>query len=1180
MSQDPAGQLFRPYLPAWLRERVGTPELQPGAVTTCNATILYADLSGFTELTAAFATQPDGAERLHDALNRCYTALIETIGAFGGDVPAIAGDALTAWWPGRTNLELACRCGSAMQAAVAALSPLITPEGPFRLELRIGVSAGLVFAALAGLPSHGVHLVIAGPALVAAAAAERAGRPGSVQVAPPVRRARRDRLHLPHGDAAAPLSWEQFLPPAFAERLRLNELVAEYRRCVPVFAAFAMPDRPDELQPLVAQVQAVVMRWGGWLNEIEVGDKGAVFVLLFGAPVARGDDASRAVGCCLELRERGLILRAGITLGILFVGAVGSSQRRVYTAQGDDMNLAAHLMQQAGPGEIMVSGRVRHDVMDRYPTTAPAMLPVKGGVKEVPVALVASRGGGAARGSSLRRYLLDATQVGHAEERRTIAAVAAAARAGSPGLLLIEGESGIGKSCLLQDLFVRWVEAGLAGLSAECSSAGAPMPLAAWRPIVLDACGLDEGAPARQQLVQLAEGLAALPDAEARATLLAQALGVAGARLDATLGPNDERHLVDAICALVTRHVSSGPLLIVLEDVHWADELSIALAGELLRRAPFGRSYPLLIALSHRPLDGPPPRPLAALRAHGATTRVSMGRLASDEIAAMIRTQLDVVVIDDTLRQHVERHTEGQPLFIKEYLRVLRQHSLVQVADGAARLVRPYVTAQVSSSAQGVIQARVDRLDLATRMTLKVAAVLGRSFSLRLLSTIHPARPTLTTLREQLGTLVALQIVDLELEDPERVYRFKFGITHEVAYTSLLFGQRRQLHAAVAAWYEAQYADEIAAGGAAMAVFDVLTDHLGRAEERTRQAYYCRVAAEQAARQFAMAVALRYIEQALVFSREREVRRALLLLRVAVNDRVGNYLYHADDLDELDALQRGHAALVPAIYALFYRLRYLVATGLTRAARAWAPTLLRQIRQAEAGGDARLRRELLLLRAALRETLAAGRAAEGALVEARAQFRRALALCGAVDASLQTGGDPLTPELQGVVARSLDGLGRLEFANGSGESGAVYLRRSLEAARAAGDWCAEMRAREGIGRALLAFGDLDGALGEARAVLTTSSAVGDRTGQALALRLIAAVAAARGDYAAAGRDAYYGLAISAGARARAMEATLWEDVAAYAAAQGQQEEARAARQQAERARRQRSSAAVPALGAA
>jgi class 3 adenylate cyclase/tetratricopeptide (TPR) repeat protein len=1184
MSQDQALQLFRPYLPTWLRERIGARDLQPGAVTTCNATILYADLSGFTQLTAAYASLPGGAERLHDALNRCYTALIETIGAFGGDVPAIAGDALTAWWPRRTDLDLARRCGSAMLAAMATLPPLITPEGQFQLDLRIGVSVGQVYAILAGLPSHGVHLVIAGPALEAAAAAERTAAPGAVQVAPAVPFATRDLIALPAGEAGAPLSWEHFLPPTFADRLRLNELIAEYRRCVPVFATFAMPGRPEELQALVAQVQAVVMRWGGWLNEIEVGDKGALFVLLFGAPVARGDDASRAIGCCLELRERGLISRAGITLGILFVGAVGGPQRRVYTAQGDDMNLAAHLMQLAAPGEILVSGRVRHDVMDRYATTEPEIVQTKGHAEGVPISRVRSGAPGErASTPALRRYLPDAaTMVGHERERAAIDAIAAAARAGRPALLLVEGESGIGKSCLLQDLFLRWTGSGAAGYSAECSSGGLAAPLLAWRPVLLDLCGVDEGAPPRQQLAELDRALAPFGGAEAAGrNLLAVALMIGGHRPEAAapLTVADEGLLIDLVVGLVGRQAHRGPLLIVIEDVHWADNSSLRLAGALLDRAQQSGAQPLLIVLSHRPLDGPPPAPLAELHAHLATTRVLVGRLSSNEITAMIRAQLGVADVQDALRQHVERHTEGQPLFIKEYLRVLRQHDLIRLENGAARLARSYVTVQVSSSAQGIIQARVDRLDAATRLTLKVAAVLGRSFSLRLLGIIHPARPAQETLREQLGILAALEIIDLELEDPERVYRFKYGITHEVAYTSLLFGQRRQLHAAVAAWYEQSYAAEIAAGRAAMAVFEVLIDHLGRAEEWARQAHYCRIAAEQAARQFATVVALRHIEQALIFTTEPAARLELLLLRVAVNDRVGNYLGQAEDLRELEALAPPEGSAQASRYALYFRLRYLLAMGLAPAVKVLAPQAIRGLRQAERETQGDARHELALLRAAFEESLAAARAATGARVGARELYQHTLNLCWAQSQWSGQAGPAAWLDGRSIAARALDGLGRLEIAAGALEEGIGCHRQALDVARTAGDWCAEARAREGLGRAYLAAGDPDKAMAEARAALTMSNAVGDRSGQAAALRLIGAVSAARGDYAAAERDAHYALAISAGARARALEARLWADVAEYAVAQGHAEAAVAARKEAERVRHQWQDEPQPARSA-
>ena len=1175
MSQDPAGQLFRPYLSTWLRERIGTPELQPGVVRTCNATLLYADLSGFTRLTAAFTSLPDGAERLHDALNRCYTALIDVIGAFGGDVPSIAGDALTAWWPDRTDIDLARRCGTAMLKAVAALPPLLTPDGPFQLELRIGVSVGEVHATLAGLPHYGVHFVLTGPALAAAATAERAAPTGALAIAAPVPLTLRQSSESPGSEPGTPLSWEHFLHPNFAERLRQNELIAEYRRCVPVFAAFTVPRRAEDLHPLVAQVQAVVNRWGGWLNEIEVGDKGAVFVLLFGAPLARGDDPSRAVGCCLELRERELISHAGITLGILFVGAVGSAQRRVYTAQGDDMNLAAHLMERAAPGEILVSGRVRHDVMDRYKTDLPTMIATKGHLEGVPVARMLTGGPRTQRAPGMMgRYLPDAAAlVGREGEWRSINAAAERARAGQLALLLVEGESGIGKSCMLQGLFLSWVEAGLAGSSAECSSGSAPSPLLAWRPILLDLCAVGAGDPPRAQLAQLERALEPLPRAiRAELPLLALALGIGGARAELTQPLTTvEQHLLIAAAALLVEHqAAQGPLLIVLEDIHWADEASLQLAVELLRPGVEGRRSSLCLALSHRPLDGPPSVALAALRAHPGVIRVTVGRLSSDEIIAMISAQLNVQAVHDDLRQHVERYTEGQPLFIKEYLRVLRQHDLVRVEDGVARLVKSYVTVQVSSSAQGVIQARVDRLDMATRLTLKVAAVLGRSFSLRLLDTIHPARPAPTTLREQLNTLVELQIIDLELEDPERVYRFKYGITHEVAYTSLLFGQRRQLHAAVADWYEQGYAHEIAGGSAAMAVFDVLIDHLGRAEQWERQAHYCQMAAEQAARQFATGAALRYIEQALVFTQRQAGRFALLLLRVALNERVGNQVIQAEDLDQLDALATQLGGQLPRAYSGYFRLRYLLAMGFPQLVVTQAAAALRRLQRAEQRAEGAEQRELRVLGAATKATLAAARASLGLALSARGMYRRALDLCWAEEPVSLSGLAALVAlDTRSIAARCLDGLGGLDLAAGQFEQAMQCQRQALELARAAGDWCAEARARTQIGKIHLARGQSVAALEETRAALTTSNAVGDRAGQTLALRQLAAISAAGGDYAAATRDAHYALAISAGARARMLEAQLWDDMAYYANAQGLEEEATAARLEAERARRAR-----------
>ncbi|RMD82756.1 MAG: adenylate/guanylate cyclase domain-containing protein, partial [Chloroflexi bacterium] len=330
MEQQASSQLFRPYVPAALRDALGAGLLRAGQIETYQASILYADLSGFTRLTAAFATLPDGAERLHSILRDYFETMIATITAHGGDVIHIAGDALSAWWPGIVDPTLAIHCGHALHNAIAALNPIPTPSGPYSLELRVGLSAGQVHLLLAGIPNQGIHPVLIGAPIYAASFAEQHAQPGQVQLllANPVYKPIPPYQSPPD---APVLTWEHFLPPSFARRLRLNTLVAEYRRCVPVFAAFDLPANPLDLQPLVTQAQAIAMRWGGWLNEIEIGNKGAVLVFLFGAPVAHGDDTSRAIGCALELRDRGVIQKAGISVGSLFVGEVGSRLRRVYT---------------------------------------------------------------------------------------------------------------------------------------------------------------------------------------------------------------------------------------------------------------------------------------------------------------------------------------------------------------------------------------------------------------------------------------------------------------------------------------------------------------------------------------------------------------------------------------------------------------------------------------------------------------------------------------------------------------------------------------------------------------------------------------------------------------------------------------------------------------------------------
>ncbi|NTW04281.1 MAG: hypothetical protein HGA19_23960, partial [Oscillochloris sp.] len=593
---------------------------------------------------------------------------------------------------------------------------------------------------------------------------------------------------------------------------------------------------------------------------------------------------------------------------------------------------------------------------------------------------------------------------------------------------------------------------------------GQGVPLLAWRPILIDLCGIDEGANLNIQRAQLAQALQAVPQIEALAKqALARSLGMAeepiaeGANFFSD--PDESERLIELAVALIKVQLTVGPLLIVLEDIHWSDEISLHLAARLLRSAPSNRPFPLCLTLSHRPLDGAVPEPLTELRATPSATRVTLGRLTSQQSVDLIRALLGVTEVQPELRQHVERQTEGQPLFIKEYLRVLRQHNLAQIDDGVARLSANAAAVQVSNSAQGIIQARVDRLDEPTRLTLKAAAVIGRSFPFRLLATIHPAHPNDHDLLKQLATLINLKIVDLELEAPEPVYRFKYGITHEVAYMSLLFGQRRQLHAAVASWYESAYAADIAAGRAAMAVYDVLIAHLRRAEEWQRQARYCRVAAEQAAQQVSNPTALRYIEQALVATTDLTERYDLLLLRIIINERVGNQVSLAEDIEIIGQLAQQLTDPLRRAYVGYYQICHLLAIGMHQAVLELSETVDQRIRRALRHTTGEGQRQSRLLQAGYLDARGIAEATLGNLVEAQHFHRHALMICLSTSLIHINGTEPAHHWIDSrtLAGRCLTHLGQLAILQSELSNGSTCFREAINLARTTNDWSGEIR---------------------------------------------------------------------------------------------------------------------------
>ncbi len=1102
MFEERDSELFAPYLSQWLRTAINKHSFNCGAVRHLTATVLYADIGGFSDLTAAFAVAPGGAERLHESLSSILTILISTATAYGGDVVAIAGDALTIWWPDQHNPAQAVRCGEAMIAALATVPPIITPRGPLQAGVRIGVSAGPVTAILVGLPAYGVHLVLRGPALQAAVMAETRGELGRVRC----QAVSEQPAELPANFVPANELWpayKHFLHRSFAERLRLGALVTEYRRCVPAFASFKLPDAPADLHQLVSRVQITIDRWGGWLSEVEIGDKGSLFVMLFGAPIASGDEPVRAVGCCLELFENRLIERGGITAGTLFVGSIGSPLRRVYTAQGDEMNLAAHLMYSAEPGELRVTSRVRREIERRFSCQEIGATIFKGHHELVPIARVLplrSRYGRS--GSTAHSISSQSVLFGRDAEMQQIDQLIATVSSGSARLLIVEGESGIGKSVLLEHLLANWVRTRRPGLWSECRS-GQQTPLLPWRPIIADLSGLDEAAPLFVQFEQIEHALQATSN-QTSDHALRDALRYLLGLDDSDSGTQTEivEQAIELAACLVQRRLERGPLLIVLDDVHWADEATLRVAAHIAERINECEArLPLLLALSLRPMDRVSPV-IRHIQQQPWCRHFALGPLAASDAERYLAHILGIEAAPDSLAQIVERQSQGQPLFIREYVRALRENRIINGSGQQFQLLGNPAAVAIPDTIQGIIQARVDRLDEATRLTLKVAAVIGRTFAIGLLRSIHPAAPDSASLDSQIDTLVQLNIVQPELLQPERLYRFKHHMTHEVAYASLLYEQRRDLHSRVARWYERNNAEDLRLDRSTIALYQLLIGHYSRAGNRSRLARYSRTAAELAAGNYANATALEHLTTALALTITPHERAELLLLRLLIGQRSGTYTAQESDLAALNELAISIGDPILRVRAAVCRVRWLLdanrivgaLTALQRVGELLTTALVQPLEQLP-----REQVKLLGLYYDLRGEVAAlcgnGRAA-------RAWYARALpALRAGAALPSETGAS--TMRFEAGAPHCLNHLAELALQTGDpGEA----LRQAAAAhaeAEQRGDQIEVIRALTRLSHACLCLGDLTPAHHYAGQALTIARAIGDRRGQTQALQMLA-----------------------------------------------------------------------------
>ena len=913
---DPASRVsdaVLAYVPRALLESLArNPERSVPWHERIEGTLLMGDVSGFTAMSELLAKAgKEGAEWLTDIINSFFGHMLGIAAEYSGDTVTFGGDAVLLLFQGNGHGQRACAAARAMLDATAKLPAYKVGTHRVRLGMSMGAHSGEFFFGSAGLEGFRLQCLIFGPGAAQTCRAEAAASSGELFVTPETAGALgdgasvepRDAFYLvtavPQGEVrglardvdllAIASRLAPYLPPAVAAALAPgapeHEPESDHRKVCVAFVnimgvdELLATDGPEavlrDLQSYVAATVRLSERYGGYLVSNDVYTLGLKLIVTFGAPVAHEHDTANALRMASDLRDEavgmGLRLshRIGVNSGFVFAGDVGPSYRRQYTVMGDAVNLAARLMSAASAGEAYVSLATLEEAGSGFDAPQLPPISVKGKKDPVPVcALAGECHPGEAPGEV-------GELVGRDEELRALTRAVRDVESGRSKVAVVRGEAGIGKSSLAQALRRQLEERSWEVLAGGGQPHTTEQPFALWTAPLMGFLGIDVGDDARSRAARIVETVQRLKPASLPwVPLLGPLLGADLPATDAVraLKESDRRERLFLLVAeLLRARTARTPVALVMEDLHWADASSLTLLERVVAET---RSSALLVVATARPESRLPA---------GLTSDALIIDLKELSAAAAGRIVSDVLGRDDlpeALAHVLLDKTRGNPLFIQEVARSLAASGKLDglIASSGFELAARMAALEIPDRVQGLVMARVDALPERTKDVLRTAAVIGTTFERSTLAGV------LETARDDLDDeLAALTIGSLTDPDPsaaEPTFRFRHALIQEVAYESLKFSKRRDLHRRIAAHIERAHARDLEQ------VYESLVRHYSAGRDDAKTRVYSVKAAGKARRLFAHDEAVAYYRVGLKTVRARTPEATTL--RSLIEEKVGD----------------------------------------------------------------------------------------------------------------------------------------------------------------------------------------------------------------------------------------------------------------------------------------------------
>ena len=580
-------------------------------------------------------------------------------------------------------------------------------------------------------------------------------------------------------DAATHSRLTSTAPEPLIQKMRAARLTGERKPVTALFAdvvgstALAELIDPEEWTVIINEafdlMSRAVFRYEGTIAQLQ----GDAMLAFFGAPVAHEDDPERAVFAALDMVQataefarqlkvsHGIEfrIRAGINSGPVMVGNVGSDLRYEYTALGDAVNVAARMQTSAQPGTVVITEMTRRLTGDTFDVDDLGAIEVKGKTEPIHAYRVVGRKAAPARRRGLASVGLDSPMVGRDEPFARLAAAFEVVRAGRGRVAFVIGEPGIGKSRLLAELRkVALAPASTSGdpapatwIEGRCVSYGRNLPYHLLIDLVRSIVGVSFAATeadARSAIEEAVTRILGDDPAEVADTVpyLAHLLSLPlrPEETDRTSVEPDvlQGRYVAATHRLLRGLTARGPVIVVCEDLHWADPASIDVARLIM---PLAARLPILFVGALRAeTDSPGWSLIGQARDLFAEslTEIRLEPLTDADGRKLVSNLLEIESLPDRVRDLIMARSEGNPFFVEEVVRMLIDGGAIVSADDRWVATDQVGSVEIPESLHGLLLARIDQLPDAARRSLRIAAVIGRQFPVRVLErVVSEARP-------------------------------------------------------------------------------------------------------------------------------------------------------------------------------------------------------------------------------------------------------------------------------------------------------------------------------------------------------------------------------------------------------------------------------------------------------